>query len=302
MTTNEIEVLIGGGGNDTVTAGASSDTLMIAGGGGDDVVTIAYSSGEGTRILWGGEGADTFDFVYTGDYSDFGYQLGILVASVTGLTAANFASFTLDMLGLGAGFDWGAIEAVILNPGASDSVLIDGLVPEHQPYDFSATTSFDQDGFDVQGPVPGAQLDTSISGLSEALGAPLRIQSPDSDSNVAVSFREGQNFYTDLLDGMETGGEAIEDRLAEMEAAYGAPDVTWHIDFTNYGSGGADGGHGEGRFWLFEADADGNYDPDPYDSWFVAGGKFDGDYFVADGAPTAAMDDVQGIPAEWLLA
>jgi len=302
MTTNEIEVLIGGGGNDTVTAGASSDTLMIAGGGGDDVVTIAYGSGEGTRILWGGEGADTFDFVYTGDYSDFGYQLGILVASVTGLTAANFASFTLDMLGLGAGFDWGAIEAVILNPGASDSVLIDGLVPEHQPYDFSATTSFDQDGFDVQGPVPGAQLDTSISGLSEALGAPLRIQSPDSDSNVAVSFREGQNFYTDLLDGMETGGEAIEDRLAEMEAAYGAPDVTWHIDFTNYGSGGADGGHGEGRFWLFEADADGNYDPDPYDSWFVAGGKFDGDYFVADGAPTAAMDDVQGIPAEWLLA
>ncbi len=58
LTASEIEVAIGGTGNDTITTGDSTETLMVAGGNGDDTFTISDSLGQGPRIIWGGAGAD----------------------------------------------------------------------------------------------------------------------------------------------------------------------------------------------------------------------------------------------------
>ena len=58
LTASEIEVAIGGTGNDTITTGDSTETLMVAGGNGDDTITVSYGVGQGRRIVWGGAGAD----------------------------------------------------------------------------------------------------------------------------------------------------------------------------------------------------------------------------------------------------
>ncbi len=58
LTASEIEVAIGGTGNDTITTGDSTETLMVAGGNGDDPITVSYGAGQGPRIVWGGAGAD----------------------------------------------------------------------------------------------------------------------------------------------------------------------------------------------------------------------------------------------------
>jgi Ca2+-binding RTX toxin-like protein len=46
--------VVGGSGNDSFVIGSGSDSLMPAGGDGDDTFTVAYGSGNGPRIVWGG--------------------------------------------------------------------------------------------------------------------------------------------------------------------------------------------------------------------------------------------------------
>jgi hypothetical protein len=49
-----VEALVGGSGDDSFVFGSGSDSLMAAGGDGDDTFTVAYCSGNGPRIVWGG--------------------------------------------------------------------------------------------------------------------------------------------------------------------------------------------------------------------------------------------------------
>ncbi|MES2143931.1 MAG: calcium-binding protein [Pseudomonadota bacterium] len=137
LTETNFETAIGSTGADTFTFGSSADVMSVSGGAGADTINVSYGSGQGTRILWGGEDtdADIFNFEYTGDWVGYGYQLGLLVANVVGLTAANFATFTLSMLGLPTSFDWGAIDAVILNPQAEDELRMWGDAIDASPYE-----------------------------------------------------------------------------------------------------------------------------------------------------------------------
>jgi Ca2+-binding RTX toxin-like protein len=79
MTAQELEVLIGSLGNDTVTL---SGGQMAAGGEGNDTFVIDCS-GTGTHVVWGGAGADRIT-VNTG-------APGVMVATVAGLTAEGFS-------------------------------------------------------------------------------------------------------------------------------------------------------------------------------------------------------------------
>ncbi len=111
-----LEAVTGGGGADTFVLGGSGETRMAAGGAGDDRFIIDYSANAGPRIVWGGDGADQFNFVAENEHVA---QVGIVVAHVSGLTELNFADLTFDMLGLG-GIDLAKIAAIIVNPDAGD--------------------------------------------------------------------------------------------------------------------------------------------------------------------------------------
>jgi Ca2+-binding RTX toxin-like protein len=52
MTAEALEVLVGGGGNDTLTVGDGAGVMMVAGGEGADVINVSYGAGQETRVLW----------------------------------------------------------------------------------------------------------------------------------------------------------------------------------------------------------------------------------------------------------
>ena len=68
------------------------------------------------RVIWGGAGADVVNMSVSG--------LGIMIANVTGLTAANFHQFSTDLLGLGA-IDWSQIGVLLINPDSADRITLD---------------------------------------------------------------------------------------------------------------------------------------------------------------------------------
>jgi hypothetical protein len=129
MTTAEIEVLRGGTGNDVIAMGNSTEALMVSGRAVDDTITVSYGYGQGPRIIWGGMGDDVIDLTF--DYTQYtGAQnanAGILVATVAGLTEANFAEFDVSLLELPSDFNWGKIDVVVLNPEAGDRIRIGGV-------------------------------------------------------------------------------------------------------------------------------------------------------------------------------
>ncbi|UWS00438.1 calcium-binding protein [Phaeobacter inhibens] len=116
MSSFSVETAVGGSGSDVIQGAGSADILMAAGGAGNDSFRIssnAYSNSP--VVLWGGGGSDKF---YLDGETNAGPR--IMVANVSGLTTENFDSFDLSMLNLGASFNWGNIDYVIINPDGSD--------------------------------------------------------------------------------------------------------------------------------------------------------------------------------------
>jgi hypothetical protein len=133
MAAQELECVIGGDGADHFVLN-SGQTLMAAGGADADWFIFDVDGG-GTRTIWGGAGADVI--VATG--TPF---LGIMLATVAGLTKENFHLFDKSMLGLGAAFDWSSIDVLLLNPDGADRIKFDP--PEGVSKTLTAGTVTDQ--------------------------------------------------------------------------------------------------------------------------------------------------------------
>jgi hypothetical protein len=301
MAAQELECVIGGDGADHFVLN-SGQTLMAAGGGGADTFEIHYDGSTDACILWGGDdtSADVFNFVNSGEYSD-SFQAGILVVSATGLTAENFSTLDLSMLGLPASFDWGKIDAVIINPGPEDSVLWNGEIIDTSPITeavYAPVAVDEQLNASADDVIWSGDVAVASEGQSDFLGATLHMQAHDSGYYEMFWYRRyDPPAYTAFIDGMEASNSSIDERLNELTAMYGNATATWTVDMSAYD----DNGNGSGVFWYIPAEWDGA--PGEYDPWFVAGGAFDGTQLNAIGAPHIDMPENSGPSAfDWLLA
>ncbi len=292
MAAQGLECVIGCDGADMITVGDGEGNLMVAGGGGADTIYVPYGNGEGTRILWGSDDSVADEFVFYG-----GGQLGLLVVTVAGLTTENFSTFDLSMLNLPATFNWGAIDAVIINPDSHDRF-----------YGPSDTTSIFTEYFGIQSVdenLSGVEWDVvwdgyieqTVQGSSGYLGASLHMQVPEYGSFVDIWYREKGDTATAWLNGAEHYDQGITDLIADLMDEYGNPVVDWSVDMTEFD----EGGEGTGMLWFRDAEWTGG--PDSHDQWFVAGGSIYDTEIVANGAPQAIMPvDPGPSPLDWLLA
>ena len=340
LTASEIEVAIGGTGNDTITMGDSEDTLMAAGGDGDDLITVSYGFGQGPRVVWGGDGADVINLSfdtssYTGQQD---WRAGIMVAEVEGLTESNFADFDLSMLNVGSAFDWSQIDVLIINPDEDDQIQInsDPIRTAQGSMDFIGYTvtgygdppdGFGEDSAFTAGSVSfeGAEYTTSegimvsgriVSRSVEFLGETYVVQSAANywpfELHEVLWTNEG---WALLLDGGEYGSEDIKAMIADQ---FGSEDAIWTTEIRLFASPPEEGegsepqpdmGGEEGepyprfyQYFLMINDAPPDINSvDELGTWFVVGGNFDKFELSGNHAITAIMPAATTSIHDWFL-
>ena len=295
MTAQGLECVIGCDGADVITFGSGSGNLMAAGGAGSDTFYVSYGEGQDTRIIWASDDAESDDIIIYNS-GEPGSQLGILVVTVTGLTRENFSSFDLSMLNLPTSFNWGAIDAVIINPDSRDNYYA-GFDTSPMAVEFGGAISMDESLTPLEyETVADVTISQAVQGTSSALGADLHMQTEGSGwEYVEIWYREKGTTSTAWLNGGEWYDQGIEDTIEELTDEYGDPIAEWSIDMGGFQGGG----DATGMSWFRDSQWTGG----PNGWWFVAGGAMYGEDLVAAGAPHAIMPANQDpSPFDWLLA
>ncbi|MGQ0564240.1 MAG: hypothetical protein ACT4OK_04115 [Gemmobacter sp.] len=283
VTNSQIEIVVGGAGNDTLIAGVSPDDQLLAGGDGADVIRLRYGAGEGARVVWGGAGADRFEFVFPGvdPNQTWTNPAGILVVNVAALTALNFASLTLGMLGLG-GIDMSEIAAIVVNPDGSDRFFVNGVRID------AALLAADPN---LQPDDGGAVFTTRAT---DWLGPQLMMQAIFEDRWLYTP--------TPMVHFFELGGP--DDDLSEVVNGITVEEGNWGVVW----GGAADGSDllmtlEEAQDYIDAFDTTPYWieptDPRPYGPFFVAGGAFNGSALSSGGAFSATAP-ADAISADWL--
>lgn len=144
LATSSIETVVSWT-SDSLLRGDTFDNVgrnhRAAGGEGGDLFRVATGGGGNPPILWGDFGADTFDF--TAGQDD---PVGIMVVTVQNLTLENFETFNRNMINVSQGFDWNQIDAIIVNPESTDTVMINGEVQGVAERHFSVENDFQMEG------------------------------------------------------------------------------------------------------------------------------------------------------------
>jgi Ca2+-binding RTX toxin-like protein len=282
MLDQGLEVAIGGGGADLITVGEADSGLFAAGGGSGDRFIVTNGDGfieGGPRVLWGGSGADTFEFEWAS------YARGIAVVQIDGLTEETFSSLTLADLGLGD-LDLSMFQAIILNPDQDDRFLFDGQV-------FSSGLHVVNDGFSAS-----VRSHTS-SFITEALGRPLSVQGLYQDNYVVETT---PNFEWDDMENIisisrSTGTFDADGNEIFTVTAYDPlddADQAEAMDVYNYY-----GTHTDQL--IVQVDTDPQYNAF-WNSLWVVGGTFSGEALGANGLLAAGpLSDPGNTPFDWLL-
>jgi len=301
-----LECVIGCDGVDTITvagiAPGPDELLYAAGGGGSDTFIVTHNPGEGPKVLWGGAGADHFDFRLTDpDYSRD--QIGIAVVHIEGLTEEAFSRLTLANLGLG-GIDISKLDAIIINPDGLDSYFWGGA-----PLTTSNIDLLDYDDVGYYSHfVSGYDTPASFEVRSSSyLGGTQSIQSVFSNE-IRVQHEITFNFdYLDIT--VWSGGdyevvetETYNERPYEsLQAAIDEAKFIAELEFEQYAPYSEYGTTPE--YWTMtyhETDSD---VPHYYAPFFVVGGTFSGGDLSANGQLIGSLPDDSGPSAfDWLLA
>ncbi len=285
MAAQGLECVIGCDGADTITVGEAEGALFAAGGGGSDTFIVrngedGYNEG-GPRVLWGGGGADTFEFEWAS------YAHGIAVVQIEGLTEETFSTLTLADLGLGS-LDLSMFQAIVLNPDQSDRFLYDGSV-------FTSALYFsDSDGHS------SSVRSHASSFISEALGRSLSVQGVYQNNYVIETT---PNFEWDDMENIISVS-----RFTGAIDAFGAGifDVT---DYDPLSASDQEEAMDLYEYYFTNTDqvvvqvaTDPQYNAFGAPLW-VVGGTFSGEALSANGQLTAGpLGDPGTTPFDWLLA
>lgn len=307
----DLEVIVSGAGVDTFTADGS-EAVMLAGSGGDDTFNINRSSSSPT-VVWGGDGADKIVLE-----EDEG-PAGILVVQVDGLTEENFHLFDLEELGLGNGFDWTQIDVVVINPDASDRVLMEeyGLANPHllevrrEQVEIVRLGSgeegaleekygeFPQDRFQFAGG-GSTKVEHQAQSFLKGYGGTVYAPWDDSYTMIVLEFRDGGGdpFIVVGSDGWDEhdpfgiNPQLDDEWHPEISRTYDLSRArfvsSWRTDFYQYNP--LDTGHTGTRLHYFYAE-----DARPLEvlqvSWFIAGGELSGSSLFSTGSISVTMPD-----------
>ncbi len=205
MAAQGLECVIGCAGDDLFRVAGTDDFIFFAaGGGGNDTFKIAYDEtlgvAYGPRVLWGGEGADTFVF-------ERGLIGNVAVVQIDGLTEEAFANLTISDLGLG-GIDINLFRAIIINPDSGDNIDFGYL--EQTPGYLEATDDQHNDGwnFTVKSSSFWGQAMATQSVFAEAL------------EDLPIGYNVQRDFFEEVLSIRHWTGNFGTDGHPEYEVAY----------------------------------------------------------------------------------
>lgn len=298
MAAQGLECVIGCAGADTFILQAGESTVFAAGGNANDTFTVRFADTEAPKILWGGPGADTFNFEHSTAYENWwDYpQLGLAVVTIAGLTEEMFASLTLDDLGLGD-MDLSLIDAIVINPDAGDQYLFNGGAFQTSGWD----QMYDPQNFGV---AFGVKSSTYLGG-SHAIQSLFGID--------VFQFNEfSMNFeYFDII---VSGDETVDTRVVAAEWSDGLfwspwdqaympitpqhPLIQQAIAQTEAEAAAwfAENGYEYQTHWASDA-------PNALCSFFVVGGRLAGSDLISNNSLVGALpEDAGPTPFDWLLA
>jgi hypothetical protein len=295
MATQGLECVIGCDKADMIYVTEDGQPVFAAGGGDSDHFILDNLEAHAPRILWGGDGADVFEFQNGG-------RVGLAVVRIDGLTEEAFSRLTLADLGLGD-LDLSQISAIIINPDASDRFYLDDLELGTSSVNLGEWSTIGDDPDLLVHLVGGFSSPVSFGvRTTDSLGGQHAVQAVyDNEVRAHHVLTFNYNFFdvTVWSNGEYRVTETdtyVESPIQDVDEGIDDALMTAELVFAEYDQLGYHWATSE--YWTLQEAS-----TTPKGQFFVVGGQFVGDSLFANDDLRGNLPDAAGTsPFDWLLA